>query len=92
MPGTSTVPSSPFRPWISQTPSRGSEYPRAAIDQSVSCGCTTYAALRPRGVGGAGEGGPEYDSERDNHENSSEHVFAMMHEHVFAVKFLEFAP
>ncbi len=40
-PGTSTVPSSLFRPWISQTPSRGSEYPRDAIDQSVSCGCTT---------------------------------------------------
>ena len=45
-------------------------------------------ALRPGRVGGAGEGGPEKDAERDNDENASEHVFAMMHEHVFAVKSL----
>ena len=46
------------------------------------------AALRPGGVGGTGESGPEKDAERDNDENASEHVFAMMHEHVFAVKSL----
>ena len=40
-PGTIVAPSSPFRCLISQIPSRGSEYPVDAIDQSVSCGCTT---------------------------------------------------
>ena len=49
------------------------------------------ATLRPGRVGGAGERGPENDAERNDDENSSEHVFAMMHEHVFAVKYLEFA-
>ena len=48
------------------------------------------APLWPRCVGGAGKRGPDKDPECDDDEDSTEHVFAMMHEHVFAVKSLEF--
>ena len=44
--------------------------------------------LRPGRIGGAGERSPENDAYRDHDDESTEHVFAMMHEHVFAVKSL----
>jgi hypothetical protein len=47
--------------------------------------------LRPGRVGGTGECRPENDAYRDHDDESTEHVFAMMHEHVFDVKPLEWA-
>ena len=47
--------------------------------------------LRPGRIGGTGERSPENNAYRDHDDESTEHVFAMMHEHVFDVKSLEWA-
>ena len=45
--------------------------------------------LRLGRIGGMGERSPENNAYREHDDESTEHVFAMMHEHVFGVNSLE---